>query len=62
MSFSKRYLDSLPADEQDAILGAPDPDEEAAYWAAWEADCKIIFPPTGPDDYPDYGDLDGGIS
>ena len=55
MSMTKRYLESLPVEQQDEILGAPD--DETEYWAAYDADCETIFPPTGPDDYPDYGDL-----
>lgn len=56
MSMTKRYLESLPQAEQDAILG--DYAQEEEYWAAYDADCKTIPLPVGPDDYPDYGDLD----
>jgi hypothetical protein len=36
MSMTKRYLESLPEDEQNAILGEVDADYEA-WWAARES-------------------------
>lgn len=56
MSMTKRHLESLPAVEQDAILGAVEGEEE--YWAAYDVDCKTVAPPVGPDDHLNCGDLD----
>lgn len=47
MSMTKRHLESLPQDEQDAILGAPNADEEAEWFASIpefnENDCGGVF-------------------
>ena len=44
MSMTKRYLDSLPQEEQDAILGAHDPEE--AIWASSEPRPLFVSAPA----------------
>jgi len=54
---TKGYLESLPEEQQNEILGRPGADEEAEYYAAYDADAHTIEAGGGSDDDPDYGDL-----
>jgi len=60
MSMTKRHLESLPQEEQDAILGPIDADEEAAWYAYIpefdENDCGGVF-----DGYGVISDADPGL-